>query len=48
VVCVKRKVALHPTSEVTGEIISRVYGSPVRMVRHDQSESKDMPACCNS
>ncbi len=47
VVCVKRKVALHPTTEVTGEIISSIYGSPIRMVRHDKTESKDMPACFN-
>jgi zinc transport system ATP-binding protein len=35
VVCVKRRVAVHPTSEVTGEMIREVYGMDVRMVRHD-------------
>jgi len=35
VICVKRHVAVHPTSELTGELISEVYGSDVRMVRHD-------------
>ncbi len=35
VVCVKRKVLAHPTSEITGEIINEIYGAPMRMVRHD-------------
>jgi zinc transport system ATP-binding protein len=48
VVCVKRRVAVHPTTEVTGEIISSIYGSRVRMVRHDQNESKEIAGCFNS
>ena len=35
VVCVKRNVVVHPTSEITGENINEVYGSPMKMVRHD-------------
>ena len=35
VICVNRRVAVHPTSELTGEMISEMYGSDVRMVRHD-------------
>ena len=35
VVCVKGRVMVHPTSEVNGQIISELYGSDVRMVRHD-------------
>jgi zinc transport system ATP-binding protein len=35
VICVKRKVLIHPTSEITGEIINDIYGSPMRMVRHN-------------
>jgi len=35
VVCVKRRVVVHPTSEITGEIIQEIYGADVRMVRHD-------------
>lgn len=35
VICVKRKVLLHPTSEITGEIINELYGTPMRMVRHN-------------
>jgi zinc transport system ATP-binding protein len=35
VICVKRKVLMHQTSEITGEIINEIYGSPMRMVRHN-------------
>lgn len=34
VICVKRKVLMHSTCEVTGEIINEMYGSPMKMVRH--------------
>lgn len=40
VACVSKDVLFHPTSEVTGEIISRVYGGPVSMVRHDHHHHK--------
>ncbi len=39
VVCVKRKVLMHPTSEITGEIINEIYGSPMRMVRHNGEDT---------
>lgn len=35
VACVRRKVVVHPTSEVTGEMIREIYGGDVRMIRHD-------------
>jgi len=35
VLCVNRTARLHPTSEITGEIIQEIYGSELRMVRHD-------------
>ena len=39
VVCVNRRVMVHPTSAITGEMIGALYGGDVRMVRHDhQSE----------
>lgn len=37
VVCVNRKVLIHPVSEVTGEFINEVYGGHVRMIRHDHA-----------
>lgn len=35
VVCVNRQVVIHPTSDVTGEMIKDVYGGDYRMIRHD-------------
>ncbi len=35
VVCINRKVVVHPTSEITGEIIQDIYGGDLRMIRHD-------------
>jgi zinc transport system ATP-binding protein len=34
VICVNRRVVVHPTTHVTGEVISDIYGGDVRMVRH--------------
>ncbi len=41
VVCVKEEVIVHPTSEINGRIISELYGSDVRMVRHDHRCNKE-------
>ncbi|MCU0233927.1 MAG: metal ABC transporter ATP-binding protein [Thermoanaerobaculales bacterium] len=35
VICVHRRVDVHPTSSLDGRMISEVYGGEVRMVRHD-------------
>ncbi|MCK9229381.1 MAG: ABC transporter ATP-binding protein [Syntrophales bacterium] len=40
VACVNRRVVVHPTSEITGEIISEIYGADVRMIRHDETSSE--------
>lgn len=48
VVCVKRNVAVHPTSEVTGDVISQVYGAPMRMVRHDHENAEAFRKCISS
>jgi zinc transport system ATP-binding protein len=34
VVCVNRRAVVHPTSQLTGELIREIYGGDVRMVRH--------------
>lgn len=34
VVCVNRRVAVHPTADVDGRVISELYGSEVRWVDH--------------
>ncbi len=35
VICVNRFVKIHPTSEISGEIIQDIYGGDLKMVRHD-------------
>jgi zinc transport system ATP-binding protein len=45
VICVKRHVAVHPTSEITGAIINEIYGSPMKMVRHDRTNSGECQQC---
>lgn len=35
VVCVNREVVIHPTSELTGETLQKIYGTDIRLVRHD-------------
>lgn len=35
VACVSRNVVVHPTSEITGELIKEIYGQEMLMVRHD-------------
>lgn len=35
VICVNRKVVVHPTSEVSGAMIRDIYGGDIRMIRHD-------------
>jgi zinc transport system ATP-binding protein len=35
VICVNRRVAVHPTAELTGRSIRELYGGEVRVVRHE-------------
>ena len=35
IICVNNKVYVHPTSELTGELIREMYGGDLRMIRHD-------------
>ncbi|MBN2430627.1 MAG: ABC transporter ATP-binding protein [Acidobacteria bacterium] len=37
VVCVNRRVMTHPTSELNGTLIKKLYGEGMRIIRHDQS-----------
>ena len=36
-ICVNRRVAVHPTSELTGELLQEMYGTDRRFVHHNQS-----------
>ncbi|WP_028582454.1 metal ABC transporter ATP-binding protein [Desulfogranum japonicum] len=35
IACVNKTVVIHPTSELTGELIQNMYGGDLRMIRHD-------------
>ena len=35
IACVNNKVIIHPTSELTGELIQNMYGGDLQMIRHD-------------
>ena len=41
VVCVGHQVVIHPTSEITGEVIADLYGADMRLVRHDHRCSEE-------
>jgi len=36
VLCVNKTIIMHPTSELTGNIISNIYGKNIRIVHHDK------------
>jgi len=40
VICVKQKVHVHPTCEVEGAMFSEIFGTDIRMIRHDRQEKK--------
>lgn len=35
-VCVNKKAFVHPTSELTGDVLQECYGQTIRIVRHDK------------
>jgi zinc transport system ATP-binding protein len=35
VICVNQEVHVHPTSEISGEVIQDLYGADISMIRHD-------------
>jgi len=35
VICVNRRVVIHPTSEISGQLIMDIYGRDMRRIRHD-------------
>lgn len=48
VVCVKNTAVVHPTSEITGETISELYDSPMKLVRHDLAHNGALHKCLTS
>lgn len=45
IACVNRQVIMHPTSELTGELIQDLYGGDMCMIRHDHRHGKEVPCC---
>ena len=45
VICVGHNVVIHPTSAITGEVIADLYGSDMRLVRHDHRCSDEGHQC---
>ncbi len=43
VVCVRGSVAVHPTDDLTGQIMRDLYGRDIRLVRHDHDCQHDCP-----
>ena len=41
IACVNRRVVIHPTSELTGELIKDMYGGEFQMIRHDHTCSSE-------
>lgn len=41
IACVNREMVIHPTSELTGELIREMYGGDLRLIRHDHQCSTE-------
>lgn len=41
IACVNRQVVIHPTSELTGDLIRDMYGGDLQMIRHDHRCSEE-------
>ena len=48
VVCVKRDVEVHPTSELTGDLVHHIYGGDVKLVHHDHRCAREGHTCSHS
>jgi zinc transport system ATP-binding protein len=40
VICVNKRVVVHPTSQINGKLIQEIYEDDLRMVRHDQKQHR--------
>lgn len=48
VICVNKKVVVHPTTELVGQTIIDLYGNDISMIRHDHRCSPEGHSCSNS
>jgi zinc transport system ATP-binding protein len=44
VICVNRRVVVHPTSEITGQLIQDIYERDVRIVHHEHHLAQPRPS----
>jgi zinc transport system ATP-binding protein len=48
VVCVNRRVHIHPADQITDELIAELFGAELRAVRHDVHHCKRKDATCSN
>ena len=48
VVCVNRQVLIHPTEDLQGAFVNELYGSSMKVVRHDLLNSEGINKCMSS
>ena len=48
VICVNRKVVIHPTTELAGQNIIDLYGNNIALIRHDHRCSSEGHSCPSS
>lgn len=48
VICVNRKVVVHPTTELVGQNIIDLYGNDIALIRHDHRCSSEGHSCTSS
>ena len=48
VICIRQTLQIHPTSELTGEILQKIYGLDVHIIRHDHRCSEEGHSCPHS
>lgn len=48
VICVNKRVVVHPTTEIVGQNIIDLYGNDMNMIRHDHRCSSEGHSCTSS
>jgi zinc transport system ATP-binding protein len=48
VICVRNTLQIHPTTELTGDILKELYGLDVHIIRHDHRCSEEGHSCPHS
>jgi zinc transport system ATP-binding protein len=48
VICVRKTLQIHPTSELTGDVLQELYGLDVHIIRHDHRCSEEGHSCPHS